>query len=286
MSTYIKSFATEADYLAAKKNGLTYPNVSYVEATNVSYFNPKVTKGINKSEAVVGDAVIADLNNVGYKYYCHQADYNTNDWPTTDYKVIGVVVNNDTENDVVKAVSLANMSLADPVNGTLVKQLINGVDMMPWGGYGTDISGLTNYATPDEAKATDFDGWTNTQAIMEYVTDKTINPIPSGQTNGVYQAAMVCQRYNPDGNTAGQWYLPAFGELWNYVAVNKDAVETALQTYGGLQFENNTYVQNDYWSSSEQNGSAVNLLRNSRNVFSGEQRFKNNSVLVRAFIQL
>ena len=67
MSTYIKSFATEAEYIAAKKNGLNYPNVSYVEATNVSYFNPLITKGINKSEAVVGDAVIADLNNVGYK---------------------------------------------------------------------------------------------------------------------------------------------------------------------------------------------------------------------------
>lgn len=275
MSTYIKSFATEADYLQAKQNGLSYPNVSYVEATNVSYFNPKITKGIPKSEAVLGDAVIADLNNLGYKYYCHQADYNTNDWPTTDYKLIGVVVNNDTENEVVKAISLANMSLTDPVNGTLV----DGVEYICWGAA-NDISGLTNYATADEAK-TDFNGWANTQAIMEYVTDKTITPIPSGVTNGVFQAAMVCQRYNPDGNTAGQWYLPAAGELWNDVGLNSSVINTALQTYGGLGLNNQ-----DYWSSNERMFSSVyyiNRLFLSPSLSIGS---KNERRFVRAFIQL
>lgn len=278
MSTYIKSFATEADYIAAKKNGLTYPNVSYVEATNVSYFNPKITKGINKSEAVLGDAVIADLNNVGYKYYCHQADYNTNDWPTTDYKVIGVVVNNDTENDVVKAMSLAGMSLADPVNGTLVYQNTAGVDMIVWGAN-TDISGLTNYATTGEA-VSDFDGWANTQAIMEYVTDKTIDPIPSGQTNGVFQAAMVCQRYNPDGETAGQWYLPAAGEFYNYVNLNVDAVNTALQTYGGLNF-----TVKDYWCSNEKNFTTAYSVTDRYSNVSAKNK-DNRNQYVRAFIQL
>lgn len=280
MSTYIKSFVNEAEYLQAKQNGLTYPNVSYVEATNVSYFNPKVTKGISKSEAVVGDAVIADLNNVGYKYYCHQADYNTNDWPTTDYKVIGVVVNNDTENEVVKAVSLANMSLADPVNGTLVDQNINGIDKIPWGANYTTISGLTNYGTADEAK-TDLNGWANTQAIMEYVTDKTINPIPSGQTEGVFQAAMVCQRYNPDGGSAGQWYLPAAGELSNYVGLNINAVRTALQTYGGLTMPNDNNHPN--WSSTTVNGGIMWYVFNT-GIIRDDYRY--NRYRVRAFIQL
>lgn len=285
MSTYIKSFATEAEYLQAKKNGLSYPNVSYVEATNVSYFNPKITKGISKSEAVLGDAVIADLNNVGYKYYCHQADYNTNDWPTTDYKVIGVVVNYDTENDVVKAISLAGMSLADPVNGTLVDQNTFGVDTMIWGTT-TDISGLTNYATSGEA-VSDFDGWANTQAIMEYVSDKTINPIPSGATNGVFQAAMVCQRYNPDGETAGQWYLPAAGELSNYVGLNNNAVNTALQTYGGLTLPNN---YSSYWSSNEYGRADAyyinNLIGVHSVIHSVIKNAKSGICRVRAFIQL
>ena len=281
MSTYIKSFATEAEYLQAKQNGLNYPNVSYVEATNVSHFNPLITKGINKSEAVLGDAVIADLNNVGYKYYCHQADYNTNDWPTTDYKVIGVVVNNDTENEVVKAISLAGMSLADPVNGTLVNQNTAGIDLIVWGKERKDISGLTNYETGDEAKA-DFNGWANTQAIMEYVSDKTIDPIPSGQTEGVYQAAMVCQRYNPDGESAGQWYLPAAGELWNYVALNKDAVNTALQTYGGLSFP---YETDRHWCSNEANlNTSYNI--NIVNYILINGNMKGTSYRVRAFIQL
>lgn len=284
MSTYIKSFATEADYIAAKQNGLNYPNVSYVEATNVSYFNPKITKGINKSEAVLGDAVIADLNNVGYKYYCHQADYNTNDWPTTDYKVIGVVVNNDTENEVVKAVSLANMSLADPANGTLVYQNTGGVDLIPWGydHYNLDISGLTNYATVDEAK-TDFNGWANTQAIMEYVSDKTIDPIPSVKTEGVFQAAMVCQRFNPDGETAGQWYLPAVGEMYNYAALNKDALNAALQTYGGLDFLNGTH---NFWCSNEQSKSSAYYMEVYNNSIKFENAGKSLGMSVRAFIQL
>ena len=285
MSTYIKSFVNEADYIAAKQNGLNYPNVSYVEATNVSYFNPKITKGINKSETVVGDAVIADLNNVGYKYYCHQADYNTNDWPTTDYKVIGVVVNNDTENEIVKAISLAGMSLADPVNGTLVNQGTNGVNLIPWGYdyYNLDISGLTNYASADEAKA-DLNGWANTQAIMEYVTDKTITPIPSGQTNGVFQSAMVCQRFNPDGNTAGQWYLPAAGEMYNYVGLNKDAVRTALQTYGGPDFLNGN---NNLWCSNEQNKiSSAYYMSVYNNSITINGAGKALGMYVRAFIQL
>ena len=282
MSTYIKSFVNEADYIAAKKNGLNYPNVSYVEATNVSHFNPLITKGINKSEAVLGDAVIADLNNVGYKYYCHQADYNTNDWPTTDYKVIGVVVNNDTENEVVKAISLAGMSLADPVNGTLVNQNTNGVDTMPWGTF-TDISGLTNYASADEAK-TDFNGWANTQAIMEYVSDKTIDPIPSSQTNGVYQAAMVCQRFNPDGASAGQWYLPSVGEL-NYVVLNKDAVNTSLQTYGGLGIINGDRPIS-HWCSNERAISLAYYLEKFYDNIKFDGASKSTLRGVRAFIQL
>lgn len=276
MSTYIKSFATEAEYLQAKQNGLNYPNVSYVEATNVSHFNPKITKGINKSEAVLGDAVIADLNNLGYKYLCHKADYNTNDWPTTDYKVIGVVVNNDTENDVVKAISLVGMSLTDPVNGTPVNQIAGG---MPFSKMYVDVSGITNYATTEEA-VSDFDGWANTQAIMEYVSDKTIDPIPSGATNGVFQAAMVCQRYNPDGGSAGQWYLPALGELYNYAMLNRDAVNTAIQTYGGHSFET------QYWCSTEKNDADAYYIERINYTPKTSLSHKNSFNSVRAFIQL
>ena len=119
---------------------------------------------------------------------------------------------------------------------------------------------------------------------MEYVTDKTINPIPSGQTNGVFQAAMVCQRYNPDGETAGQWYLPAAGELWNYFELNKDAVNTALQNYGGLSFS----VNNDpHWCSSEQNAFQTYYIAIRPTISSLIQvNSKRQNFRVRAFIQL
>ena len=51
--------------------------------------------------------------------------------------------------------------------------------------------------------------------------------------------------YKTEGTQAGDWYLPAFGEL-NAIYDNKDALDIALGKIGGTKLETGSY-----WSSSE-----------------------------------
>lgn len=71
-----------------------------------------------------------------------------------------------------------------------------------WGGYGTDISTLTNY-TSESSAATDFDGVNNTSKIIA-----AIGNINDGYRDGT--AAGDCAAYTfPNGKTG---YLGAAGE--------------------------------------------------------------------------
>ena len=53
--------------------------------------------------------------------------------------------------------------------------------------------------------------------------------------------------YKTEGTQAGDWYLPAMGEL-NAIYDNKDALDIALGKIGGTKL-----VEGYYWSSSEYN---------------------------------
>ncbi len=89
-----------------------------------------------------------------------------------------------------------------------------------WGGYGTDISSLYNYLGSDPA-LTDFSGKENTTKIMEVLGNKTSI------------AAGYCYNYNTSGTTAGQWYLPAAGELYYSIVANRTLVNDGLTYSGG-----------------------------------------------------
>ena len=89
-----------------------------------------------------------------------------------------------------------------------------------WGGYGTDISSLYNYLGSDPA-LTDFSGKENTTKIMEVLGNKTSI------------AAGYCYNYNTSGTTAGQWYLPAAGELYYSIVANRTLVNDGLTYAGG-----------------------------------------------------
>ncbi len=103
-----------------------------------------------------------------------------------------------------------------------------------WGGYGTDISGLTNITSFSTAK-NDFSGKSNTSKIVSVL----------GSSSTSY-AAGYCYNYTTTGTSKGQWYLPAEGELYATVSTNKAAVNSGLSAAGG------TAILNDvYWSSSE-----------------------------------
>ena len=100
---------------------------------------------------------------------------------------------------------------------------------MTWGTYGTDVRGVTNTST--STAQTDMNGKSNTLAII------------AGDSGAV--AAKYCNSYKTTGTSAGDWYLPAAGELYSYVYGNYSTINATMTTLGWLW--GNFYL----WSSSE-----------------------------------
>ena len=78
----------------------------------------------------------------------------------------------------------------------------------------------------------DFNGSSNTSVLVGLGTE--------------YSAANACHLYSTEGISAGNWYLPACGEL-AYIIPRFMQIQNALGTVGGVQL--NAYYA--YWSSSE-----------------------------------
>ena len=102
-----------------------------------------------------------------------------------------------------------------------------------WGGYGTDISTLTNY-TSSSAASKDYDSCGNTAKIIA-AGDKS-----------KYPAAWAAHEYSTEGTSAGDWCLPAAGIFTSYYN-NQPLVNIGLTNAGGTQFTTSTCA----WSSSE-----------------------------------
>ena len=83
-----------------------------------------------------------------------------------------------------------------------------------WGGFGTDIETLANITTTDDAKE-DYAGKENTAKIVAHFGE---------DVDATLYAGIFCYKYSIDGTNAQDWYLPAGGELYNYVFVNKSKI--------------------------------------------------------------
>ena len=107
-----------------------------------------------------------------------------------------------------------------------------------WGGYGTDISELTNYSSSSSAQ-NDFNGQSNTSTILLNLSTSTDI------------AAGYCRSQSLNGKTG---YLPAAGELY-VMWENKSDINSALQKIGASTIDsafNNLYTGSHYpWSSTE-----------------------------------
>ena len=113
---------------------------------------------------------------------------------------------------------------------------------------------------------TDFDGKTNTSTIINKL----------GSTAA---AANTCNKYATDHILAGEWYLPAVGEL-AYLMARWNTIKAALAAVNGVAL----LESYSYWSSSE--GSSDGAWRLNTN--GGNLGFYNKdySLYVRAFCQL
>ena len=115
--------------------------------------------------------------------------------------------------------------------------------IITWGGYGTDISNLSNNYDASSAKS-DYSGTSNTNNIISiFGTSDTSN-----------YAGVYCYNYAPIGmeSSKGQWYMPATGELFSYVYSNYGDISSTYSKHLG-------YETFDYylWSSTEGHATCV-----------------------------
>ena len=102
--------------------------------------------------------------------------------------------------------------------------------------YLPDGSPNPDYRNTVEATAAnacaDFDGSGNTAVLV--------------RLGSAYNAANACHLYSAPGIVAGEWYLPAAGEL-GYMMPRFNQIQSSLSTVGGVQLG----AVSNYWSSSE-----------------------------------
>ena len=106
-----------------------------------------------------------------------------------------------------------------------------------------DVPGLSNI-TSSSAVTADWQGKNNTKVVLEYCK-------ANGKSCPAFE---YVNSYKTEGTQAGDWYLPALGEL-NAIYGNKDVLNITLGKIGG------TKLEADYWSSSEGSYSSAWYLR-------------------------
>jgi len=107
----------------------------------------------------------------------------------------------------------------------------------------------------------DFDGKGNTSVLVGLGSD--------------YVAANACNKYGTTALPAGNWYLPACGEL-GYIMPRFNEIQSALQKVGGVQLNSNYF----YWSSTEYSSSRARSVNPNNGVLTNG---KSNPYYVRAF---
>ncbi len=120
-----------------------------------------------------------------------------------------------------------------------------------WSATNVDVSSLTNIQDKSVAK-NDYDGVVNTGLIVSYFgvdADDTSN------------AALFCYNYTPAGleNSKTYWYLPAVGELYDYLHLNYDVLTSTYKRLGraSIQLRLSTsteYGTNHNWFLTTDNG--------------------------------
>ena len=105
---------------------------------------------------------------------------------------------------------------------------------MKWSREHFYIPGVDYITSESEARA-DWQGKNNTRVVLEYCK-------ANGKSCPAFE---YVNSYKTEGTQAGDWYLPAAGEL-NAIYGNKDVLNITLGKIGGTKLE-----ADYYWSSSE-----------------------------------
>ena len=135
----------------------------------------------------------------------------------------------------------------------------------------------------------DYNGKQNTQYILNHETkqpnwqtDEQIDNSYRGDNLGHFPAALCCARYHTDGTEAGDWYLPAAGEL-GCIMPRFAIIQSALKAVAAIAPNLAVPLSEGiiYWSSSEYSEyDAYYLGTNGGNMYGNG---KNGDGYVRAF---
>ena len=106
---------------------------------------------------------------------------------------------------------------------------------LDWSDDYFDVPGLSNITLSAAAATADWQGKNNTRVMLEYCK-------ANGKSCPAFE---YVNSYKTEGTQAGDWYLPAFGEL-NAIYGNKNVLNIALGKIGGTKLGTG-----GYWSSSE-----------------------------------
>ncbi len=96
-----------------------------------------------------------------------------------------------------------------------------------WGGNGIDIIDLPNYGNNHKS---DLNGRNNSAIIVVAHTSENLT--------SSYSAAIYCNSYSTVGTNAGDWYLPAAGEIYNYMYDNDSnlKIDTTATKLGWISY--------------------------------------------------
>ncbi len=145
------------------------------------------------------------------------------DWTTGD-PWTGVAVNTSYFKGILGIADSVTSSVVDDLSISTRKYWSNAL-------YGTDISGLTNCSTEEEAKL-DYDSKANTDTIIAAL----------GSTEETNNAAVVARAYSKGCISAGKWDLPAAGIVQKVIVENLDAIIAAVTKLGAP-----TTIFSSYW---------------------------------------
>lgn len=214
MSKYFSLFTTESQYQAAK-NTLDSPNVSLIETTGNLHYLKFYKKEL--MDAPLGSIVMASVAD-GTLFYIDDSDYNSTDYPISDYEPIAVCIYNRENRSDDKAVFLSTRWL-----------------------------NTSSQFIPSRAQFTLY----NKSAVIEYCTDK-ITPgytLYKNMVNGgldIHSNAVcfeIAQNASTTGTSTGDWFCPSYYDMSKIASLNStpklSQIFTNIKNIAGTSFLSN-----------------------------------------------
>lgn len=227
----IRLYNTEAEYLA-EKDSFELPNVSFIEDSKVVFYNAN----LSNSWATMANGVYA-VGADGSPVMVEDADEScigvaliVNDAPTPQKLMItkGYADN-------------MNWGLSEKdVSGITNISTVDGTNSFGWFAGGTPQFSK-DYTTWTSGALADFNGKTNTQAIIAAYTEHNVEM-------DEYDMCSKLKTFN-SSDTYSDWYIPALGQL-ALIYLNITDINKALRNIkGNVMWADEGYY---YWSSSEE----------------------------------